>query len=143
MAKSLKSLTPYYENILSIAIHRGGYDESFGPAMTKATRPLYNRIVESKIGKVVTERGPWYLEEFALHIVRGEFLATQETLLWYILDQYKGRDQILLETLCNDYEPAKYHREEICNWLRGLSTRYPELISFWGTHDLNVININE
>ena len=142
--KKLTTLNAYYEERLLGMVRDNGGTDYYGVSTINKVRPLYNRIVKNPVGNMIAaENDLWRLAEFARHIARGEYLATSETVAWYILDQYAGRRQITLEILGNDNECFLWHRNDVACKLRGFSIKHPELLTFWDTNGQNAINLTE
>jgi len=136
----LPTLNPHYEYLLRILIHENGNPERFGNGQIKRIRPVYNRIINNPVGKIILERdGVFFLAEFASHIAKGEIIYSSDTLLWYLFDRYGDRHEINFKFVAENENCIRWHYEEIICWMRGLSCKYPQLIHFWSTHGTSVL----
>lgn len=140
---SLPLMNDHYRTLLDLVIRDNGNMDYLGAGQISRVRPTYNRLRKSPVWRKIAERGnTWELAEFAQHITQGEFLANAETFLWYLLDRYADREQMTLTQAAADEESIRWHFEDLACMLRGLSIRYPDLISFWYTHGQTCITFN-
>ena len=140
----LPILNDYYRERLDLLIADDGRTDYFSEAQLRHFRPAFNRLRKNPMWKKIAERNtPWQLRELAEHITKGEIIANADTLLWYLLDRYSDHMQITLTQAAEDEDCIRWHFEEIACMLRGLSTRYPDLISFWYTNGQTCLTFQE
>ncbi|GHU92763.1 hypothetical protein FACS1894208_00580 [Clostridia bacterium] len=131
----LPILNGYYRDKLDLLIADDGRGDYFSEAQLRHFRPTYNRLRKNPIWQRIAERGNnWELRELAGHITKGEVIANADTLLWYLIDRYAERDQRTLAQAAGNDDFIRRNFDELTCWLRGLSIRYPDLISFCATH---------
>lgn len=140
---SLPLMNDHYCNLLKGVLYDNGNMDYLGSSQIKRVSPTYNRLRKNPVWQIIADRNNhWELAEFAEHITNGEILATAETFLWYLLDRYNDRRQLTLVQAAEDEECIRWHFEELACKLRGLSIRYPHLISFWHTLGQTCITLN-
>jgi hypothetical protein len=145
MYKPITQLSKHYKEHLDLLVRFGwnhSMTDGFCPSVITKIKPIYNRLSKNQAYQNIYNDGqnPFKTIGFITHILDGEILYDQDTFLWYLLDRYSNREQIDLYQVIEDNPSLKYH-EEMIPMLNGLSVRYPELISFWPTNGLNVINL--
>jgi hypothetical protein len=150
----VRTLTQHYIEVLKSAIIHGGFDPEtnghiyYGTSAIRNVRPLYNKIVNSFIGKqILHDGGAFALQDFAVRIAKGEYIYSMETFAWYCDETFGPREynsnQITLEHIYKNEPTWRMHEEELISWGLGMSIRYPVKFRFSPTHGLNALTIRK
>jgi len=104
-------------------------NQGFSPSARTAIKPLFNKFVEADLDP-----------HDARHIMNGEYGYNEETVKFYIEHLGERNRGITGENLAKEMQVGDV--DGLRTILRGLSAKYPKLLNYSDTHDLDKLTID-